>query len=305
MPETRRMHYVPRSYLKNFAVAKGNEYYVHALNKTTNAVIELNIKNVCVETDLYKIESDNPAMRQLVENMYGKVFEEKYEELYNLLTDENIVSITTEQRLTAIQFVISMFYRHNMWLNGQNRLWDETLEKVYWLAKTNGKESFMMGDTEVSIAGKTLEELKMENRIENRTASALISMQTIFRLSRARLERDVICLIKVKRPLELVTSDQPVRVEHKEKGHIIPIDPDNTFSIPINPEYILQLRPWSHELDVNNIGRMEEGGLMAGVYSSMNNAFQGEAASRFVLGTKYAVESYQKKPMGIFQDQKQ
>ena len=297
------MHYVPRTYLKHFAREVINddapEYFIHTLNKENGSLKEINIKNICVETDMYKIESNNPEMRQLVERIYGKVFEDNYEELYNLLINENKSHITPEQRFTAIQFVISMYYRNNIWLNSQNHLWDETLEKIYYLCKANGKDSYMSGDQEVSIAGKTLEDLKKESRIENRSMSALVSMQAIFKLSKVRFQKDVICVTKINSPFEFLTSDNPVNARGEKSGYVMPIDPTNTFSIPINSQFLLLLRPWAGELDQNMIGRMDERALMAAVQSSVNNVYQNAQSTRFVLGSKTALEEYHRKPMGI------
>lgn len=303
MGETRRMHYVPQTYLKHFAreVIKDDkpEYFIHALNKENGSLKEINIKNICLETDMYKIESEYPEMRQIVETIYGKAFEAKYDVLYNLLTDDYKIQITPEQRLTAILFVVSMYYRNNFWLNGQNHLWDETLEKMYYLCKASGQNSYTSGGQEISIAGKTLGDLKKESRIENRSMNALISIEAIFNLAMIRFKKDVICVTKISDPFEFLTSDNPVNAKGVTSGHVIPIDPTNTFSIPINSQYQLQLRPWSDDLDQNMIGRMFESNMMAGVVSSTNNVYQAAQSSRFLLGSKAALEEYQKKPKGI------
>jgi len=57
MAETRRMHYVPRTYL-------------HALTKESGNIFTPNITNICLENDLYMLAGKTEAERQLLENMY-------------------------------------------------------------------------------------------------------------------------------------------------------------------------------------------------------------------------------------------
>lgn len=55
--EPRRHHYVPRTYLKNFAVQEKNEWRIRVMDKTKNRSYMANIKDVAVERDFYRIDS--------------------------------------------------------------------------------------------------------------------------------------------------------------------------------------------------------------------------------------------------------
>ena len=67
MAETRRMHYVPRTYLKYFAHERSGDYYIHALTKETSKIFTPNINNICLETDFYLLGGDTEDQRQLLE----------------------------------------------------------------------------------------------------------------------------------------------------------------------------------------------------------------------------------------------
>lgn len=58
----KRQHYVPRTYLKNFASKqKGDEFFVKALpidNPQSDKIFEINIKNVCLERNLYTLPGE-------------------------------------------------------------------------------------------------------------------------------------------------------------------------------------------------------------------------------------------------------
>src|SRR5690242_2061933 len=129
MTETRRMHYVPRVYLEKFAKRRGDEYYIFALEKQTGKIFNPNVKNICVETDLYLLEGSSQEERQMIEKFYHQLFETEYNKIHNILVDDRRDNVTMEERYEIISFVVSMFYRNNVWSAGYNRLMDETLAK--------------------------------------------------------------------------------------------------------------------------------------------------------------------------------
>ena len=78
---------------------------------------------------------------------------------------------------------------------------DETLEKAYYLTKQSGQDSFFFDEQEISIAGKTLEELKKENRNKDRQMIAITGMQKIFGLTCLRVINDVVTVVHTEHEL--------------------------------------------------------------------------------------------------------
>lgn len=299
MGETRRMQYVPRTYLQNFAQQKRGEYFINVLPKDSNRIFETNIKNICVETDIYSLPGATEKERQLIENMYSELYEKGYDALYKLLTNETKETITTEERYSIVSFVVSMSYRNNSWGNFHNKLMDDTFEKAYSLTKDNGKDSFFFEDLEISIVGKTLEELQKENRKQDRPMIALVTAQKIFELTRLRVLGDFVSIVKAKSGSEFITSDNPVSFKGKKiNQRPIPFDPTNSLWMPIDKDHLLQIEPWAGELDWKMIGRIKSG-ILPDVVVPMNNNFQLQQSGKFLLGTESGLKSFQTKPMGI------
>ncbi len=99
------------------------------------------IANVCLETDLYLLDGDTEEERQALEKLCREFFEDGYDAIYRILTDDKRDFITMGERYDIISFVVSMFYRNNSWVVGYNTLMNETIAKAYTLAKENGKDS--------------------------------------------------------------------------------------------------------------------------------------------------------------------
>lgn len=302
MAETRRMHYVPKTYLKRFSKEKNGEFYIHALAKEDDyKLFNANINNICVERDLYALDGETIEERQLIENMYHGLYENKYDNIYNILTDNSRVSITYLERYSIIGFVVSMFFRNNSWPIGYNKLMDETYAKAYQLSKQNNQEVFYFGEQEVLIAGKTLEELQNENRKADRPLVAVTAAKKIFELIRLRVINDVITVFESTEENEYITSDNPVIFRSDNpKIRPLPIDPSNTLSIPINANCLLQLRPWGHMLDKNIIGRMPAQGFMSIINSAIYNQAQYHQTGKYLLGSESGIKNFKPDPNGDY-----
>lgn len=302
MEETRRMHYVPRTYLKHFAELSGKatspEYMIHAVlasELTEDKIKQINIKNVCLENDLYTLPGETLEERQFLEKMYSDLYETDYDILYALLTDDSKETLTPGQRHTIISFVVSMFYRNATWGNSYNKLMDETYAKVFALAEQSGQQSFFMDEKEISIAGKTLEEFQKENKKHDRPMVALVQAQKIFELVRIREINDIVTIVKLEdTALEFVTGDNPVTLQDSHQQRPLPFDPANTLSIPIDSKHLLQLRPWAHEhqLETDTIWRMDAHSIIAQATSMINKNFQAKQSTRFVMGSKVGLQSF-------------
>lgn len=113
--------------------------------------------------------------RQMLENMYKEVFENGYDNLYKILTNESKESITLKERYSVISFVVSIFYRNNYWINLHNKFMDQVYESIYFLSKANGNDMFYMEEQEISIVGKTLGELQSECKSGTKQRIALLT----------------------------------------------------------------------------------------------------------------------------------
>lgn len=302
MGETRRMHYVPRTYLEKFGFERDDKYRVYALNKENGRLFDPVVKDICLENELYTLPGETEEERQLLEKMYGDLYESGYNTVYSLLTDKTRETVTAGERYSIISFVVSMLYRNNSWHNFHHQVTNGMIERAYLLSKEHGHDSFFFEDQEISIVGKTMEELQKEMRKENRPAIALVAAQTMFRLIRLRVINDIVSVTGPRPGYEFLTSDNPVIFQPADKAqHPIPFDPTNTLTIPIDSQHVLQLQPWRKELSWEMLGRLSE--PVPGFMTSMFNFYQNRQSTRFLFGSETALKDFQARPTGILPPQ--
>jgi hypothetical protein len=306
MPEIQRMHFVPRTYLKRFSVEKikagTKEFYINALDKANilGKIESRNIKRICKEDNLYTMPGETEEERMSIENIYKHLYENGYDALYTLMIDGAREHITYEERYAIVGFIVSLFFRNNSWNNFFNKTLSEAYEKAYTLSKSNGKSSFYFEDMEVSIIGKTLDELMVENKKQDAPMIAMTMLQKILELVRLRVNNDFISIIKTKNEFEFITSDNPVFFKAKNTNfRPIPFDPNNSLWLPLDKNHLLQVEPWANELDWKMIGRNNDIIGFPGLIASMSNHFQFIQASKYILGTETGLTAFQKKPQGI------
>jgi hypothetical protein len=302
MSQTKNMHFVPKTYLKRFAIeemkAGTKQYYVYAMdNGLKKQIGRRNISRICYEKSLYELPGTNSEEQLLIENMYRELYENGYKVLYDLMIDPARTTITAEERYKIVAFVVSLFYRNTIWNYAFNSLMDQTLAKVYHMTQEDKQQSFFLGKEEVSIAGKTLDELKSEHRKKDRPMIAAVNTQAIFALTRLRYRSDFITIMKAQPGYEFVTSDNPVICKNDGKGRLIPFDEKNSLWLPIDKYHLLQVESWAHQLDWTIIGRLSE--PIPGLITSMNNHYQVVGSTEYVLGNESSLTAVKKSPYGI------
>lgn len=282
-PETIKQHFVPRTYLKNFGYKKNDDFYVNVLPKgqIIENIFESNTKNICAENHLYTLNGDVKS-RQLLENIYSNVFENEYLDLFNILTNDTINEITTENRKAIISAIITMFYRTKKWLNEINNFNDETLSKIFQFCKQYNLDYYIdtNGD-KVIITGKNIQELKQNKRKETRIPFVLIQLETALKLIELK-KNDNINVYKIVDNSEFITSDNPVFGVNINNQPTIPFDLDNAYYLPISNKYLLSIFP-REGLPINNkIIRI----AMSNEQVKKMNKLQLLNSDKFIIGSK-------------------
>lgn len=289
--EVKRQHFVPRTYLKNFATKKSDEYYIHALpisEPKIENVFELNITKVCLERNLYTLPGNNSHERMLLETFYATELEQHYEGVYQLLIDPNNTVVNKEQRERIILTVITMLYRTTFWINEHNDILKRTLTLLFEACKETGKDYFIAEGEKISIANKTLEQIISENKVESKPTQVLLQLETAFKLFNHRKETDAITILKiVEDNCELITSDNPVIMQNEKLSKLMPFDPTNILKLPLDRRHMLILTPRLEHNDLHSILRQN----ISGESTNLNSS-QFEKAERFVLGDNNALNNY-------------
>lgn len=287
--ESKRQHYIPQTYLKYFSLKKDNKYFINALPKDshdTNDIKELNIKNVCLENNIYTLPSVNIEERMILEKFFSNEVESQYDNIYKILVDPNKNYITEEERAKIITTVVTMFFRTSVWKNTINEIRSKSFEKSYLMCQQYNKEHFYYGDIKISIKGKTLDELQNEYKIKKNPLFLLTQLKAMDYLFETRFKKDDICIIRNETENDFITSDNPVIAFNKMI--IAPIDPNNTMILPIDNKHILWLLPNNNLIGRNILFRRKTPHHKEVIeYNSM----QKNNCERFVFGSISALSN--------------
>jgi len=283
MNETIKQHFVPRTYLKNFGYKKQDDTYVKVARKETteNKLFETNIINICAENHLYTL-TGSLEERQILERIYSTAFENDYNSIYSILSDDRIFSISLEQRKFIISTVITMFYRTKKWLSEFNDFTDESTSRLYGMCKQNNKESYIETNNErISISGLTLSELQKNRKENNRIPMVLFQLEFALKLIEAK-KNDNINVFKIIGNGEFITSDNPVLAKNINSEFTIPFDINNAYYLPISSKYLVSIFPNENHSNFNKIIRIN----INGEQSANFNLWQIHSSERFIIGTE-------------------
>ena len=281
--ETKKQHFVPRAYLKNFGYKKNDDYYVNVLPKSQpiGSLFESNTKSICAENYLYTLSGDAES-RQLLENIYSNVFEDEYTDLFDILTNDDINEITFEKKKSIISAIITMYFRTAKWLNEINSFNEESLNKVYQTCKQFNVDYYTDSNgNKISIKGKSIQELKQIKKDATRIPVVLTQLKTALRLIELK-QSDNINVFKIKGNNEFITSDNPVFALNINKLPTIPFDTDNAYYLPISKKYLLSVIPKGDLPENNKIIRM----TMSGEAVIEMNKIQLTNCDKFIIGSK-------------------
>lgn len=293
----KRQHYVPRTYLKNFSSKQaGEEYYVKVLPIETpqsDKIFEINIKNVCLERNLYTLPGETLEQKMLLEKFYSGEIEQHYNKIYNILTDPIKTNVTVEERELIISTVVTMFYRTTKWINQHNDLMKQVYAQMFSLCQQTGKDYFLFEGIKISIKDKSLEGLLKEHKIENRPGQVITQLEVALKLIQIRSKSDNIFISKLSDgDSEFITSDNPVVIQNLKGGHIAPFDPSNLMKLPLDKKHMLFLMPDADESARNLIVRHNVSGLFCKTEKLISNAEQFQKADRFIIGDNSSLSSY-------------
>ncbi|MGM0582952.1 MAG: DUF4238 domain-containing protein [Bacteroidota bacterium] len=290
--ETKRQHYVPRTYLQKFAIKRKKNYNIHAADKNNlENIIFPNITNICLETDIYTLTGQTKEQRQALETFYSDNVESVYNEVYQTLTDESIREIDEEIHYKIVMTIITMLYRTSKWIHLHNDFFDTVLDKMYSLCVHTGKDHFMYEDVKYSIKGKTLDEIKTEFKTMKKDDQVLTQLEIAFKLINIR-KFDGILVSKITSENQLITSDNPVVLSNINPGIIAPFDPENMIRLPLDSKHILTIMPHSQTDGSHRISRTNESAGMSVAKMIANNSSQLKSSFKYILGTKKALSNF-------------
>lgn len=292
----KRQHFVPRTYLKHFGFAKGDEVYINVLprlEKTSDKIFDSNIKNIALKRHLYTLPGETIEQKMAIEKFYSDELERHYDRIYSILVNPEKNEITPEERELIISTVVTMFYRTTRWISMHNGLMDRVFESMFQLCAQTGKDYFMFEGHKMSIKGKTLKQFTEEHNKEQQPIMVMTQLEVAMKLIAIRIKNDGIMVSKLgEDDAEFITSDNPVTAANPMTDRIMPFDPKNILRLPLDSKHMLILMPYGEEETLNRIVRNEVKGSVCNMEKLTSNFQQMEMAERFLFGSKKSLEGY-------------
>ena len=255
--EPKKHHFVPKTYLKNFATRKNDDYYVSILHKDEpgDKISEKNIADLCAVNHLSK-PGGNHKSKQKLEDIYTDIFENHYDKLFSVLTDDKILEITDELKNSVVSAVVTMFYKTKKWsdllayhANGNINMIDQLRNQFKVDHYFNSK------GVQVDFQNKTLEELEVSHKNITRIPLIITQLKVALKLIEAK-QFDCINVFKIADESEFITSDNPVLAINMQKMRTMHFDIENAYYLPISNKYLIAIFPKDAEPSQNKIIRL-------------------------------------------------
>lgn len=286
--ETKKCHFVPGTYLKNFAINRNDDFYINMLNKneTCNRIYESNISDICTENRLLKLD-DNDKSKQKLENIYSDIFENHYDNLFSVLTDNAVLKITDEIKKSIVSAVITMFYKTKKWGDLLGYHSDGDMSRIDQLRNQFKVDHYFNSKgIQVGFQSKTLEELEVSHRSITRIPLIITQLKVALKLIEAK-QFDCINVYTIADDSEFITSDNPVLAINMHKMRTMHFDIENAYYMPVSKKYLIAIFPKEALPSQNKIIRL----MINKEWVESFNTMQLFHSDRFIIGSADAIKS--------------
>lgn len=279
-----RQHFIPRSYLRNFAEARGNEYYVEASNKDGAKIFGVNIKDICVEKNLYTYPPDatSDGDPYWMEKFFANNADGPYPEVYDLLVNSSRTHITKEERKKILYTTLSLYFRTPRFYRGIEQINNELLDRVITLNDPNS------ATIHFSFEGATFEferdkedEFRAKWNEDARIAALEVQFQGWHDFVEHKSAAGII-VNEVMDDVELITSDNPVSIFSMLNRRFHLFDPSNAIHVPLDSRHYLMILGNDIQSDPNILQKGKRDRYFA--VSTNNNTMK--RAERWIIGKK-------------------
>jgi hypothetical protein len=245
MSGPKHQHFIPRSYLQNFASKKDDKFFVEAKLKTAeNPEKELlSTKDICVGKNLYTLPNVEGDEKYKLEKYYAKEIDEVYPDVYRILVDPNSIFISKEEREKIVMTTMSLFFRTPKFLNDRN---DHLNGMMNYVIKNHqdspGNVKFQFDEYNLNFHINDFEEVKKELKVQNKIKFINEHLKDWHDFVEFKINSGI-AVFQTYQTLELITSDNPVAM-HSVKGNSLdPFDPSNMINLPLDAHHYLTIFP--------------------------------------------------------------
>ncbi|MFA6084639.1 DUF4238 domain-containing protein [Mucilaginibacter sp.] len=257
MSNPRRQHFIPKSYLKNFAYAEDDKYFVEAKLKSEDAPKEklISIRSICVDKNIYTIPDVEGNEKYEIERYYASEIDNIYPNIYRLLIDEKHTNITSEERRQIILTTMSLFFRTPKFLNFNEKRIDKILNSVV----SNHKEQtekirIQFNDQPLEFFAEDVEMVRNDLYIKNKQNFLSQHLKDLHEFVEFKMDAGLM-VMTIQDDIDLITSDNPVYMHSITNQRFNVFDPTNIIQVHLDNKHYLIIYPNTEEALVDRVFR--------------------------------------------------
>ncbi|RPD43402.1 DUF4238 domain-containing protein [Paracnuella aquatica] len=281
-------HFIPRSYLRNFAQQKKDKRFVDAVEIASKKKLYLSTKDICVKSGLYTLPQTGSNDPYTLEKYYATHVDEEYPKVYELLLDKSRTHISSKQKHKILHTLLSLYFRTPKFLHAHNDLIDRIIDRAVELTDEAKQE------INIDFEGKPLvflrdevDAIKKKLREENRQIFISTHLDYWHRFV-AYKYKCAISVFEVEGDIDLITSDNPVNIHSAVQNRFQLFDPTNIIQIPLDRRHFLFVFPNTEEAETNRINR----GIRDKYFALTSNLQTQRSAEKWIIGYPGTVEKH-------------
>jgi hypothetical protein len=294
-------HFIPRSYLNNFAINDSGSKLIFAKHKEGAEIKKISTKDICVDKNLYTLPTDDESKKFDLEHFYAENIDAVLPLVYSVLKDTSIITIDFETRLKIITTILGLYFRTPKFLKAENQLFKDLLKK-----KLDEDDAEMvivefLGKN-IKISRSEAKEVVKEFKENNRIRFLYQHLQSYEKFVQSKLSGNI-TVLTIADDSEFITSDNPVVIRPYADPtipdfstldylaqEIDPFDPLNMIQVALDPKTILIILPHhpqgTHEL-------LQRGQINLHDVLMYNSETE-RNSEQWILGTEHAIPKHLK-----------
>ena|ERR1035437_2275316 len=264
-PENQAQHKIPQVYLKKFGyLAENNQWKVTVLKKGEKFTRQKSIEGFTIVTNIFDIESDDPRIPRIFEEINGEL-ENEYN---NIIGDlETNRTLTDKSCAFILQITANLICRSDLW-----RKW------VLGILNHKNKENFLK-----IITGHFLKSDEEFNKIEQQPfykilveslPEKIINRVLLYFYDHLwlRLQHYEIVIIESQEGKPWFTSDNPIVLQNRTKKWEF-LAKESEIYFPLSPKYLAYMHYPDSEDKQNNL-RTYKSNQVHPASDNQNSGFQ-------------------------------
>lgn len=290
-------HFIPKSYLNNFAISEDDKNFISAKDRDKDKVITVSTRDICVDKNLYTLPQNENKFA--IEHFYADNIDGKFPEVYKMLIEKTTNDIDIQTKVNIISVALSLYFRTPKFLNQENRIFEELVREAQKNSK-GGDFIIEYANEEIIISPNEVEQIIKEQRENNRIKFLSQHLDAYEKFVKSKI-KDVIYVYHIIDESELITSDNPVIIRpyadptdknfdaEKHYNQVInPFDKTNTIHLPLNNKTILTILPNLDAFPDLKIKRLEKLQIDTVMYNHDIERY----SERWILGKPGSIEKH-------------